>query len=127
MEFQTKALEVVNGLTIQNKESWRLEDLRERTQSHSLENLVQRQILVQSVNIQECVEYATDPMGLGHALNLNRWKYRKDGSVLSSTSCVFIVWVMDIWDSFVIEQESVELTITRKSTINYYTRLKVIY
>ena len=28
-------------------------------------------------------------MGHGHVLNLNRWRYKKDGTVLNNTSCAF--------------------------------------
>ena len=60
---------------------------------------MEEQILVQSDNNYKFVKFAASPMGHGHVLNLNKWRYKVDGIVLNKTSCAFTVWEMDTWDS----------------------------
>ena len=88
-EFQTKALEAVHGLADIRQENVEIRKFRRKIHTHSLEDLVQKLILVQIDNNQECVESAANPMGHGHVLNLNRWRYKKNGTVLKKYKLCF--------------------------------------
>ena len=86
---------------------------------------MEEQILVQSDNNYEFVKFAASPMGHGHVLNLNKWRYKVDGIVLNKTSCAFAVWEMDTWDSFVIVQECVVLMVVKKSITDCFIKFEV--
>ena len=86
---------------------------------------MEEQILVQSDNNYEFVKFAASPMGHGHVLNLNKWKYKADGIVLNKTSCAFAVWEMDTWDNFVIVQECVVLMVVKKSITDCFIKFEV--
>ena len=81
---------------------------------------------MQSDNICECVKFVVNFMGYGHAQNLNRWRYKIVRKVLNDTSCVFIVWMMDTWDNFVIVQGYVVLMIAKKFIIDCFINLVML-
>ena len=122
-EFQTKALEAVHGITNTRQGKSKMRKFK-RDNPHTFYG---EQILVQSDNNYEFVKFAASPMGHGHVLNLNKWRYKIDGIVLNKTSCAFAVWEVDTWDSFVIVQECVVSMVVKKSITDCFIKFEVFY
>ena len=81
-EFQTKAIETIQGLS-------RKHDVRSNTRDlpHTL-LISQIRVLDQSHQQNtEFVSYATSLMEYGLVVSIKEWKYRKDGSMLRNQNC----------------------------------------
>ena len=88
-EFQTKALEAVYGLTNTKQEVRRSK--RENPHTFFGRSNLRIESNAERQHLRVCIKFAVNRMGHGHAQNLNRWRYKKDGIMLNDTSCVFIV------------------------------------